>query len=93
MVKNHYLRDIAASHYKNGKKAPEIPKLLANKAHRNMSDRWLHRHKQPASIYVKRKCGRPKTASTKQRILFVKKQTSLQHSSKKSLNDGQRFGK
>ena len=73
MVKSHYLRDIAASHYKNGIKAPEIPKLLANKVHRSMIDRWLHRYKQPGSIYVKRKPGRPKTGRTKQSILFVKK--------------------
>ena len=38
-----------------------------------MIDRWLHRYKQPGSIYVKRKPGRPKTGRTKQSILFVKK--------------------
>ena len=70
MVKSHDLRDIAISHYKNGEKAPEITKLLANKVHRSTIDRWLH---QSASIYVKRKPGRAKTARTKQCISYVKK--------------------
>ena len=73
MVKSHDLRDIAISHYKNGEKAPEISKLLANKVHRSTIDRWLHRYKQFGSIYVKRKPGRPKTARTKQCISYVKK--------------------
>ena len=38
-----------------------------------MIDRWLHRYKQSASIYVKRKPDRPKTARTKQCISYVKK--------------------
>ena len=54
-------------------KAPEIPKLLANKVHQSMIDRWLHRYKQPDSIYVKQKPGRPKTGRKKQSVLFVKK--------------------
>ena len=73
MVKSHDLRDIAISHYKNGKKAPEISKLLANKVHQSTIDRWLHRYKQSGSIYVKRKSVRPKTAHTKQCISYVKK--------------------
>ena len=73
MVKSHDLRDIAISHYKNGKKAPEITKLLANKVHQSTIDRWLHRYKQSGSIYVKRKPGRPKTGRTKQCISYVKK--------------------
>lgn len=73
MVKSHDLRDIAISHYKNGKKASEISKLLANKVHRSTIDRWLHRYKQSGSIYVKRKPGRPKTGRTKQCISYVKK--------------------
>ena len=73
MVKSHDLRDITISHYKNGKKAPQISKLLANKVHRNTIDRWLHRYKQSGSIYAKRKPGRPKTGRTKQCISYVKK--------------------
>ena len=73
MIKSHDLRDIAISHYKNGKKAPEIRKLLANKVHQSTIDRWLHRYKQSGSIYVKRKPGRPKTGRTKQCISYVKK--------------------
>jgi len=46
MVKSKDVRDIAISHYKNGKKAPEIAKLLANKVHRSTIDRWLHRYKK-----------------------------------------------
>ena len=73
MLKSHDLRDISISHYKNGKKAPEITKLLANKVYRSTIDRWLHRYKQSGSIYVKRKPGRPKTGRTKQCISYVKK--------------------
>ena len=73
MLKNYALRDIANSHYKNGIKAPEISKLLVNKVHRSTIDRWLHRYKQPDSIYGKRKLGRPNTGCTKQSISFVKK--------------------
>ena len=73
MVNSHDLRDIAISHYKNGIKAPEIPKLLANKVHQSTIDRWLHRYKQPGSIHVKQKPGRPNTGRTKQSISFVKK--------------------
>ena len=49
MVKSHDLRDISISHYKNGEKAPEISKLLANKVHQSTIDRWLHRYKQSGS--------------------------------------------
>ena len=71
MVKSHYLRDIAASHYKNGIKSPEIPKLLTNKVHRSMIDRWLRRYKQLGSIHVQRKPGSSNTGSTKESISFV----------------------
>ena len=73
MVKSNDLRDIAISHHKNGKKAPEIAKLLANKVHRSTIDRWLYRYKQSGSIYVKKKSGRPRTGRTKKRIYLVKK--------------------
>jgi transposase len=73
MVKSHDMREVAISHYKAGKKAPEIANLLANKVHRSTIDRWLHRYKQSGSIYVKQKSGRPKTGRTKQKIHFVKK--------------------
>ncbi|CAF4870289.1 unnamed protein product, partial [Rotaria magnacalcarata] len=64
MVKSHDIRDIVISHYKNGKKAPEIATLLANKVHRSTIDRWLHRYKQSGSICVKPKSGRPTTGRT-----------------------------
>ena len=41
MVKSLHLRKMALSHFQNGKKAPEIAKLLANKIHRSTIDRWL----------------------------------------------------
>ena len=93
MVKSHDLRDISISHYKNGKKAPEITKLLANKVHQSTIDRWLHRYKQSGSIYVKRKPGRPKTGRTKQCISYVKKRLDSNIPRKKFTNDGQRFRK
>ena len=73
MVKSHDTRDIVISHCKNGKKAPEIATLLANKVHRSTIDRWLHRYKESGSICVKPIPERPRTASTKKRICLVKK--------------------
>ena len=73
MVKSHDIRDIVISHYQNGKKAPEIATLLANKVHRSTIDRWLQRYKETGSICVKPKLGRPRTSHTNNRIYFVKK--------------------
>ena len=50
MVKNLDLRKVALSHFQNGKKAPEIAKLLANKVHRSTIDRWLRRYQQTGSF-------------------------------------------
>ena len=41
MVKNKDLREVVISHFKNGIKAPEIAKLLADKVHRTTIHRWL----------------------------------------------------
>ena len=46
MVKGLDLRKAALSHFQNGKKAPEIAKLLANKVDRSTIDRWLLRYQQ-----------------------------------------------
>ena len=37
MVKSLDLRKVALSHFQNGKEAPEIAKLLANKVHRSLT--------------------------------------------------------
>ena len=55
MVKSHDLRDVAVSHYKNGEKAPEIAKILANKVHRSTIDRWITGYRQSGSFEVKPK--------------------------------------
>jgi hypothetical protein len=73
MVKSRDLRDVAVSHYKNGKKAPEIAKLLANKVHRSTIDRWLTRYRQSGSFEAKPKSGRPKAGRTKRLINLVQK--------------------
>ena len=73
MVKSHDLQDVAVSHYRNGKKAPKIAKLLANKVHRSTIDRWLARYRQSGSFEAKPKSGRPKTGRTKRLINFVQK--------------------
>ena len=46
MVKGLDLRKVALFHFQNGKKAPEIAKLLANKVHRSTIDRWLLQYQQ-----------------------------------------------
>jgi hypothetical protein len=73
MVKSLDLRDVAVSHYKNGKKAPEIARLLANMVHRSTIDRWVRRYQESGSFEVKPKSGRPKTGRTKKIINLVKK--------------------
>jgi len=65
MVKSHDLRDVAVSHYKNGEKAPEIAKILANKVHRSTIDRWITGYQQSGSFEVKSKSGRSRTGRTK----------------------------
>ena len=82
MVKSKHVRDIAISHYKNGKKAPEIAKLLANKVRRSTIDLWLHWYKKSGSLFVKRKSGRPKTGRTKNRINRVTKRLDSSNSRK-----------
>ena len=73
MVISLDVRNIAVSHYKTGKNAPEIAKLLANKVHRSTIDRWLRRYRQSGSFEVKPKTGRPKTGRTKRLINLVQK--------------------
>jgi transposase len=73
MVKSVDLREIAISHFENGKKAPEIARLLANKVHRTTIHRWISRFKQSSSIGVRTTSGRPKTGRTKRLIGLVEK--------------------
>jgi transposase len=71
MVKSHDVRNIALSHYENGKKAPEIANLLTNKVHRTTIHRWIRQYQQSGSIDVKKNAGRPKTGRTKKLINLV----------------------
>ena len=73
MVKSLDLRKMALSHFQNGKKAPEIATLLANRVHRSTIDRRLRRHQQTGSFEPKPKLGQPKTGRTKRLNNLVKK--------------------
>ena len=73
MVKSNDIRDVAISHFKNGKKAPEIARLLANKLRKSKVDRWIRQLQQSGSIAIKPKSGRPRTGRTKRLINLVKK--------------------
>ena len=73
MVKSLDLRKVALSHFQNGKKAPEIAKLLANKVHRSTIDHRLPSYQQTSSFEPKPKLGRPKTGLTKRLNNLVKK--------------------
>ena len=73
MVKSKDLLEVAISHFKNGKKAPEIAKLLTDKVHRTTIHRWLDRFESSGSVGVKKKSGRPKNGRTKRLINLVKK--------------------
>ena len=72
MVKSHDIRDSYVLLQKRGK-ASEIATLLANKVHRSITNRWLHRYKQSDSICVKPKSGKPRTDRRKNGIYLVKK--------------------
>ncbi|CAF3689023.1 unnamed protein product [Rotaria socialis] len=72
MVKSNDLQSVAISHFKGGEKAPEIAKLLTNKADRVTIHRWLCRYKQSGPISVKPKSGRPRAGRTKRLINLVK---------------------
>ena len=73
MVKSLDLRKVALSYFQNSKKVPEIAKLLANKVHRSIIDRWLRRYQQIRSFEPKLKLGRPTTERTKRLNNLVKK--------------------
>ena len=61
------------SNCQDGKKAPEIAKLLANKVYRSTVDRWLRQYQQTGSFELKPKLERPKTEHTKRLNNLVKK--------------------
>ena len=65
MVKSKDLREAAISHFKNGKKAPEIAKLLAHKVHQTTVHRWLDRFESSGSVGVKKKSGETENWSNK----------------------------
>ena len=66
------IREIAISHFENGRKAPEIARLLANKVHRTTIHRWISRFKQSSSIGVRTTSGRPYIFLEKVKRLMVK---------------------
>ena len=84
MAKPKDLKDIAISHFLNGKKAPTISKLLANKVHRDTVNRWIREYQNPKRITQKRSVGRPKSAKTKRLVNFVKKRLDSNSSRKSS---------
>ena len=55
IVKSLDRRKVALSHFQNGKRAPEIAKLLTNKVHRSTIERWLRRYQQTGSFEPKSK--------------------------------------
>ena len=89
-MKSKDLRELAISHYENGKKAPEIAKLLANKAHRSTIFRWIDRYQQSGSLNAIRQTGRPRSKRTKRLVNSVKnrlKSKSLRKSSRTMAKD------
>ena len=73
MTKSPDLRSIALGHYKSGKEAPEIAKLLVHTVHRSAVDRWIEDYERSGSIQAKKKYGRPRTGRTKRLMNLVKK--------------------
>jgi hypothetical protein len=73
MTKPKCMKDIAISHYLNGKKAPEISKLLCNRVSRMQVDRWIKAHQNPPRVCHQVTRGRPRAARTKRVVNFVAK--------------------
>ncbi|CAF2127356.1 unnamed protein product [Rotaria magnacalcarata] len=84
MTKSADIRDIVIAHYKNGKKAPEISNMLANKVHRTTVHRWIQRFNQSGSVDAHVSPGRRRTGRTKRLINLVKKRINSQRARKTS---------
>ncbi|CAF5043352.1 unnamed protein product [Rotaria sp. Silwood1] len=68
MAKSKDLRDIAITHYKNGKKAPEIAVLLANKVYRATIHRWICQYDRTGSFRAGKPTGRKRNGRTKRLV-------------------------
>ncbi|CAF4122363.1 unnamed protein product, partial [Rotaria sordida] len=65
MAKSEYLRDIAITHYKNGKTTAEIAVLLANQIHRTTVLRWIRQYKRTGSFSAGKSTARRRSGRTK----------------------------
>src|ERR1700722_5916682 len=84
MTKSTDLREIAISHYKNGKKTSEIVNFLANKVHRATIYRWIRRYDQSGSLVAGKSTGRIRSGRTKRLINLVVKRMKSQSKRKSS---------
>ena len=91
MSKHKCLQDIAISHFKDGKKAPTIAKLLANKVSRSTVSRWNKDYQNPKRVSQKPSVGRPRIVRTKRLVHFVKKRLESASNRKSSRNMAKDF--
>ncbi|CAF5048993.1 unnamed protein product [Rotaria sp. Silwood1] len=92
MAKSKDLRDIAITHYKNGKKAPEIAVLLANKVYRATIHRWICQYDRTGSFRAGKPTGRKRNGRTKRLVNLVKKRISSDNKRKSLRTMSQDFG-
>ena len=71
MTKSKDLRDVVIAHYQNGKNAPEISTMLANKVHRVT----VRRFNQSGSVNARKSSGRRRTGTTKRVIQLIERRS------------------
>ena len=82
MTKSKGLRDVVIAHYQNGKNAPEISTMLANKVHRVTVHRWIRRFNQSGSVNARKSSGRRRTGTTKRVIKLIERRVRSQSTRK-----------
>ena len=83
MVKSEYVRNIAITHYKNGKTPTEIAVLLANKVHRSTIVRWTQKYNRTGSFSAEKSTGRRRSGRTKRLFNLVEKRLASKSSRKR----------
>ena len=82
MTKSKDLRDVVIAHYQNGKNAPEISTMLANKVHRVTVHRWIRRFNQSGSVNARKLSGRRRTGTATRGIKLIERRVRSQSTRK-----------
>ncbi|CAF1610322.1 unnamed protein product [Rotaria magnacalcarata] len=82
MTKSKDLRNVAITHYQNGRNASEISTTLANKVHHVTIHRGIQRFNQSGLVNARKSSGRRRTGRTKRLINLVKRRITSQSTRK-----------